>query len=75
MSVSAGTGGTTLVGVMVGGGAVAHGDVASPATVASTLPFTGASHVMLLVAIGVVLLVAGLLAVGLVRRPADGDSS
>jgi hypothetical protein len=58
---------------MVGGGAVAHGG--SPVTLASTLPFTGASHVMVMVAIAVVLLVAGALVVGLVRRPPDGEST
>ncbi|HVV76471.1 MAG TPA: hypothetical protein VHC43_10585 [Mycobacteriales bacterium] len=72
MSVSAGSGGTSLVGVMVGGGAIRHS--AAPATVASSLPFTGASHVMTMVAIAVVLLVAGVLAIGLARRPADGDA-
>jgi hypothetical protein len=74
MSVSAGTGGTTLVGVMVGGSAVASGD-ASPTAVASTLPFTGAGDVMTLVAIAFVLLVVGMLAVGLARRRADGEST
>lgn len=74
MSVSAGSGGTSLVGVMVGGGAVTQSGT-SPASVASSLPFTGASHVMVMVAIAVVLIVAGVLAVGLARRPSDGEST
>lgn len=72
MSVSAGTGGTTAVGVMVGGGAVTQ--TATPASVLKSLPFTGASHVMELVAIGLVLLVVGVLAVGLARRRSDGEA-
>ncbi|HVT65826.1 MAG TPA: hypothetical protein VHD81_11780 [Mycobacteriales bacterium] len=72
MSVSAGTGGVTTVGVLVGGDALTRG--AAPAKVVSTLPFTGASHIAIMVAIAVVLLVVGGLAVGLVRRPADGEA-
>ncbi|HWC33331.1 MAG TPA: hypothetical protein VG650_00765 [Mycobacteriales bacterium] len=72
MSVSAGVGGTSVVGVVLGGGAAAHG--AAPVAVATSLPFTGASHVMVMVAIAVVLLVAGVLAVGLARRPSDGEA-
>jgi hypothetical protein len=67
MSVSAGVGGTSVVGAVLGG-------TAAPATAASTLPFTGASHVMDLIVIGVVLLVAGVLAIGLARRTSDGTS-
>jgi hypothetical protein len=74
MSVSAGTGGTTLVGVMVGGGSVASGKAPTPTAVASSLPFTGASHVMVMVALAVVLVIAGALALGLARRP-DGEST
>jgi LPXTG-motif cell wall-anchored protein len=71
MSVSAGTGGTTLVGVVVGGAATQSD---APTSVVGSLPFTGASDVMVLVAIALVLLLAGILAVGLARRrPADGD--
>jgi hypothetical protein len=67
MSVSAGVGGTSVVGVVIGAGAGTKGASAA-------LPFTGASHVMELVAVAVVLLVAGLLAVGLVRRASGADS-
>ncbi|MGN6473449.1 MAG: hypothetical protein ACTHK4_07350 [Mycobacteriales bacterium] len=67
MSVSAGVGGTSVVGAVVGG-------TAAPATAASTLPFTGASHLMDLVALAIVLLVAGVLAVGLARR-SSGETS
>jgi LPXTG-motif cell wall-anchored protein len=70
MSVSAGTGGTTLVGVVTGGGAIANAD-GSPAGVLTALPFTGASHVMVILALGLFLIVAGLLAIGLVRRRSD----
>jgi hypothetical protein len=72
MSVSVGTGGMTTVGVLVGGGAATN--TAAPAKVVSTLPFTGASHIAIMVAIAVVLLIVGVLAVGLARRPADGQA-
>ena len=73
MSVSAGTGGTTAVGVLVGGGAVSQG-VSAPASVASSLPFTGASHITVLVAIALFLLISGALAVGLIKRAPDADT-
>jgi LPXTG-motif cell wall-anchored protein len=69
MSVSAGTGGTTLAGVFAGGGAVASN--AAPTSAFTALPFTGASHVMVIVALGLFLIIAGLLAIGLVRRRSD----
>lgn len=88
MTVSAGVGGGSVVGVVLGGGAVAHGggaftggggavtgnSASAPERVADvvrTLPFTGASHLELLIAIALVLLVVGSLAVGLSRRAGD----
>jgi hypothetical protein len=74
MSVSAGVGGTTVVGALLSSGAVGHSD-ATPASVVRTLPFTGAGDVMVLVALALVLLIAGGLALGLARqRRTDGDS-
>jgi hypothetical protein len=67
MSVSAGVGGSSVVGAVVG-------TSAAPVTAATALPFTGASHVMELVVFAVVLLVAGVLAIGLARRISDGES-
>jgi LPXTG-motif cell wall-anchored protein len=69
MSVSAGVGGTSVVGVVVGAGAGVNG-----ASAATVLPFTGASQLMLLVTIGVALLVAGVLVLGLVRRESTRES-
>lgn len=65
MTVSAGTGGASVGGVILGGGAVSEG--AGKTDVLTSLPFTGATHLMLLVALAIVLLVVGCLAVGLVR--------
>jgi hypothetical protein len=73
MSVSAGVGGTSLVGVMVGGGAVTQSAHSVPAVVRS-LPFTGASHIVVMVALALVLVIAGALAVGLARRASDGEA-
>jgi hypothetical protein len=78
MTVSAGVGGGGLGGVVVGstftggGGAVTLGSGA--AAVPGTLPFTGATHLMLMVAISIILLVAGVLFVGLARRAHDGSA-
>ncbi|HVT64950.1 MAG TPA: LPXTG cell wall anchor domain-containing protein [Mycobacteriales bacterium] len=69
MSVSAGTGGASVAGAVVGAAAGAKG---APAL--KSLPYTGASHLMVLVAIGFVLLIAGVLMVGFFRRLSDGDS-
>lgn len=73
MTVSAGVGGGSVVGVVLGGGAVTANGMAapSPARVVGTLPFTGATHVMELVALAVVMLIVGVLAVGLSRRAND----
>jgi hypothetical protein len=64
MTVSAGVGGGGIGGVVIGTGASGGGVVALPAT----LPFTGASQIMLMIAIACVLLVAGVLVTGLARR-------
>ena len=69
MTVSAGVGGGTLVGVVLGGGAATAGGKGSGVTeVVRSLPFTGAPHFMVLISIALVLLVAGVLALGLARR-------
>jgi hypothetical protein len=72
MTVSAGVGGGSVVGVVLGGGAVTGSGTAAPAEVVSTLPFTGAGQLMVMVAIAIVLLLAGALTVGLARRASDG---
>ena len=77
MTVSAGVGGGSVVGVVLGGGAVTGGGMSAPmgaADVARTLPFTGASHLELLIALAMVLLVLGSLTVGLVKRSASGST-
>jgi hypothetical protein len=68
MTVSAGVGGGSVVGVVLGGGAVTGNGLAAPTEVVSTLPFTGATHLEALIAIAMVLLIAGVLVVGLVHR-------
>lgn len=75
MTVSAGVGGGSVVGVVLGGGAVTGSGTAAPAAVANTvntLPFTGAGQLMVMVAIAIVLLVVGALTVGLAKRASDG---
>jgi hypothetical protein len=75
MTVSAGVGGGSVVGVVLGGGAVTGTGTSAPAgaaDVVSTLPFTGASHLEMLIALAMVLLVVGSLTVGLVRRGSAG---
>lgn len=77
MTVSAGVGGGGVVGVTLGGGMVSGGGLSAPvraADVVRELPFTGATHLMLMLTIALVLLVAGTLAVGLARRAADGPA-
>ncbi|MCW2543727.1 MAG: hypothetical protein JWM40_1279 [Frankiales bacterium] len=76
MTVSAGVGGGSVVGVVLGGGAVTGSGMGAPAgaaDVVSTLPFTGATHLELLIALAMVLLVVGSLTVGLVRRSSLGS--
>jgi hypothetical protein len=73
---SSGGGHCTVTGVVLGGSAVGGGSAAAgplgAADVVSTLPFTGAGQTMLLLAIALVLLVAGALAVGLARHRGHG---
>lgn len=73
MTVSAGVGGGTLGGVVVGSTFTGGGGaVALPSALpAAALPFTGVPHLMLLIAAAMVLLVAGVLMVGLARRAPD----
>lgn len=68
MTVSAGVGGGSVVGVVLGGGGTVVGNAAATPSVVGSLPFTGASHIMVMIAVALVLLVAGLLALGLARR-------
>ncbi|HVT64947.1 MAG TPA: LPXTG cell wall anchor domain-containing protein [Mycobacteriales bacterium] len=70
MSVSAGTGGAAVVGALVGTGSGVKG-----ASAIKALPYTGASHLMELVALGLVLLITGILMLGVIARVSDGDSS
>lgn len=71
MTVSAGVGGGTLGGVVVGSTATGGGAITA---LPATLPFTGATHLMLMIAVGLVLLVAGVLVTGLARRASDGSA-
>lgn len=71
MTVSAGVGGGSVVGVVLGGGTVSGSGSAAPTIVAdtvSTLPMTGAGQLMVMIALAIVLLVVGALTVGLARR-------
>lgn len=70
MTVSAGVGGGGLGGVVIGTGASGGGVVALP----TTLPFTGASQLMIMIAIAFVFLVAGVLVTGLARRMPEAPS-
>lgn len=77
MTVSAGVGGGSVVGVVLGGGAVSGSGMSAPmgaANVVSTLPFTGATHLEFLIVLAMVLLVVGSLTVGLVRRSSTGTT-
>ena len=71
MTVSAGLGGGGLGGVVVGGAASGGSVVALPAT----LPFTGAPNAMVMIAVAVIVMVAGVLLTGLARRLPDGAST
>lgn len=64
MTVSAGAGGGGLVGVIGGGGGAVAG---GPRTIAE-LPFTGATSLMLLIAVAVLAIITGVLLLGLARR-------
>jgi hypothetical protein len=66
-------GGGSVVGVVLGGGAVTGSGTAAPAAVVGTLPFTGAGQLMTMVALAIVLLIVGALTVGLARRRGIDD--
>ncbi|MCW2544748.1 MAG: hypothetical protein JWM40_2300 [Frankiales bacterium] len=68
MTVSAGVGGGTVVGVVLGGGASGSG--AGAGQLIGALPHTGASHIMMLLALAIFLLVAGVLMTGMGRHRA-----
>lgn len=75
---SSGAAGGSVTGVVLGGGAVtgAGGAAAAPSSaldVVRTLPMTGATQLMLMVALSVILLVVGALAVGLAKRRGYDD--
>jgi LPXTG-motif cell wall-anchored protein len=59
----------TVVGAVVGTGSGVKG-----ASAIKSLPYTGASHMMELVALGLVLLIAGILMLGLVKRVTGEES-
>lgn len=67
MTVSAGAGGGTVVGVVLGGGA-AGGGSSTVGQVLGQLPHTGASHIMLTLAIALFLVVTGVLVTGMGRH-------
>lgn len=62
MTVSAGVGGGTVVGVVLSGSGAAGGNVLTQ------LPHTGASHVLLLLALAIFLVVSGVLTTGMARH-------
>lgn len=66
MTVSAGVGGGATVGGVLISGTAGGGGV----SLVRELPFTGATHLMLLLAVGTLLVVAGILMTGLGRRHA-----
>lgn len=59
-----------VLGVMFGKGSVSVG-----AAAASTLPFTGATHIQLMVVAAIAMLLAGALLLGLLRRHGSRPSS
>lgn len=71
MTISAGVGGGGLGGVVVGSAFTGGGGGVTLASLPATLPYTGATHVMLMIAVGLILVVAGFLFVGLARRAKD----
>lgn len=64
MTVSAGVGGGGTVGGVLISGTAGGGGV----SLIRELPFTGATHLMLLLAVGTLMVVAGVLMTGLGRR-------
>ena len=77
MTISAGAGGTSLIGVTLGAGATqgTPSEVSRQALDAVTaLPFTGASHLLTLLAIGLLTVLAGVMMMTMARRH-GGESS
>jgi LPXTG-motif cell wall-anchored protein len=77
MTVSAGAGGGSVVGVVLGGGAASG---SGGGAIVGQLPHTGAGQLMTLIAIAVFLLIAGSFMTGMARRrnelrPAHGGDS
>ena len=71
MTVATSAGGTTIVGVTIGaaGSHESTRQVASQAVgTITSLPFTGASGIMVLLAVGLLTVFMGLLILGLTRR-------
>lgn len=78
MTVATGAAGTTIVGATLGAGFLDVGSVSTVGDVLSagrgateaiqTLPFTGANHILVLFALGLLALLAGALMLGLARR-------
>lgn len=61
-----------------GGGSVVAGNTSVGGAITAlpaSLPFTGATHLMIMVAVALVLLVAGFLVTGLARRASDGAAA
>jgi len=71
MTVATSTGGTTVVGVVIGaaGSPETPREILNSATgTVTALPFTGSSDLVLLMAIGLLVILAGLLVLGAARR-------
>lgn len=71
MTVSAGVGGTGVVGVVLGGGGTAAADKTpkeAAVDMAGALPYTGATDLMLMIAASMLVLVLGFLVLGLAKR-------
>lgn len=86
MTVATATGGTTIAGATLGAGFLESGEITSASQglvsasqgaseVLRTLPFTGANHLVLLTALGLLVLLAGALMTGLARRHGDAAAS
>ena len=77
MTISAGAGGTSIIGVTLGAGAtqVTPSHVATQALDAvKALPFTGASHLLTLLAIGLLTVLAGVMMMTMARRHGGENS-
>lgn len=85
MTVATSSGGTTVVGVVIGaaGSPETPREILDSATgTVTALPFTGSSELVVLLAIGLLIVLAGLLVLGAARRhdrvgtnlPLSGDA-